>query len=141
MMRPSMRRYLPGGLGLLATALVAATLPAQARTLRLDGKSGYLSEWEVKAEVTANRDARGREEFSGPLTLRHVGVCSPNGAVEKSGTIKLHISKSVWAPSQIHATLSIDGAQCTYIAKLSGDSSGFMECAGGASVPLTLSLQ
>ena len=114
-------------------------LPAQARTLRIDGTSGYLSEWEVKAEVTATV-SRGREEFSGPVTLRHVGVCSPNGAVEKAGTIKFHISKSLWS-SQIHATLLIDGAQCTYNAKLSDGSSGFMDCPGGTAIPLTLSVQ
>ena len=133
-----MRCALPW-LCLLAAAILAAAAPAQARTLRLDGKSGYLSEWELKAEVTATV-SRGREEFSGPVTLRHVGVCSPNGAVEKSGTIKFHISKSLWS-SQIHATLLIDGAQCTYNAKLSDGSSGFMDCPGGASVPLTLSVQ
>jgi hypothetical protein len=133
-----MRQTLPC-LCLLAAAVLAAAAPAQARTLRIDGKSGYLSEWEVKAEVTATV-ARGREEFSGPVTLRHVGVCSPNGAVEKSGTLKFHISKSLWS-SQIHATLLIDGAQCTYNANLSKGSSGFMDCPGGASVPLTLSVQ
>jgi hypothetical protein len=133
-----MRQTLPC-LCLLAAAVLAAAAPAQARTLRIDGKSGYLSEWEVKAEVTATV-ARGREEFSGPVTLRHVGVCSPNGAVEKSGTLKFHISKSLWS-SQIHATLLIDGAHCTYNANLSKDSSGFMDCPGGASVPLTLSVQ
>ena len=124
---------------LLAVAIFAVTAPVQARTLRLDGKSGYLSEWELKAEVNAARGPHGREEFSGPVKLRHIGVCSPNGAVEKSGIIRFHISKSLWS-SQIQATLVIDGAQCTYNAKLSGDASGFMECPG-ASVPLTLSLQ
>lgn len=119
--------------------MFAAALPAQARTLRIDGTSGYLSEWEVKAEVTSTM-SRGREEFSGPVTLRHVGLCSPNGAVEKSGTIKFHISKSVWS-SQIYATLLIDGAQCTYNAKLSDGSSGFMDCPGGTAISLTLSVQ
>ena len=133
-----MNRNLPR-LCLLAAAMFAAALPAQARTLRIDGTSGYLSEWEVKAEVTSTM-SRGREEFSGPVTLRHVGLCSPNGAVEKSGTIKFHISKSVWS-SQIHATLLIDGAQCTYNAKLSDGSSGFMDCPGGTAIPLTLSVQ
>jgi hypothetical protein len=123
----------------LLAAMLAATLPAQARSLRVDGKSGYLSEWEVKAEVTATV-SRGREEFSGPVTLRHVGLCSPNGAVEKSGTIKFHISKSLWS-SQIHAKLLIDGAQCTYNAKLSEGTSGFMDCPGGTAIPLTLSVQ
>jgi hypothetical protein len=133
-----MRQSLPG-LCLLAAALLAVALPAEARSLRIDGKSGYLSEWELKAEVTVTV-SRGREEFSGQVTLRHVGVCSPNGAVEKAGTIKFHISKSLWS-SQIHATLLIDGAQCTYKAKLSDGSSGFMDCPGGTAIPLTLSVQ
>jgi hypothetical protein len=124
---------------LLSAAMLAAVAPAQARSLRVDGTSGYLSEWELKAEVTSTV-SRGREEFSGPVTLRHVGVCSPNGAVEKSGTIKFHIAKSAWS-SQIHATLLIDGAQCTYNAKLSGSSSGFMDCPGGTAIPLKLSVQ
>jgi hypothetical protein len=123
----------------LAALLIAAAQPAHARSLRIDGKSGYLSEWEVRAEVTATR-SQGREEFSGPITLRHVGLCSPNGAVEKSGTIQFHISKSLWS-SQIHATLLIDGAKCTYNAKLSDGSSGFMDCPGGTAVPLSLSVQ
>jgi hypothetical protein len=119
--------------------LIAAAQPAHARSLRIDGKSGYLSEWDVRADVTATR-SQGREEFSGPITLRHVGLCSPNGAVEKSGTIQFHISKSLWS-SQIHATLLIDGAKCTYNAKLSDGSSGFMDCPGGTAVPLSLSVQ
>jgi hypothetical protein len=119
--------------------MLAAAAPAQARKLRIEGTSGFLSEWEVKAEVTGTV-SRGREEFSGPITLRHVGVCSPNGAVEKSGTINFYISKSVWS-SQIRANLLIDGAQCTYNAKLSDGSSGFMDCPGGTSVPLKLSVQ
>jgi hypothetical protein len=131
----------PNHLRTLATAilLVAVAWPAQARSLRIAGTSGYLSEWELKAEVTASKSG-GREEFSGPLTLRHTGLCTPNGAVEKSGTIRFHISKSVWS-SEIHATLLIDGSQCTYNAKLSDSSSGFMDCPGGNAIPLTMSMQ
>lgn len=123
----------------LMAVVFATAQPAHARSLRVDGKSGYLSEWEVKAEVTGTM-SDGREEFSGPITLRHVGICTPNGAVEKSGTIRFHISKSLWS-SQIQATLLIDGAQCTYKAKLSDGSSGFMDCPGGTAIPLTLSVQ
>jgi hypothetical protein len=125
---------------ILATLFAVAAWPAEARTLRIDGSSGYLSEWEVKAEVTSVPSG-GREEFSGPLTLRHIGLCSPNGAVEKTGQIKFHISKSLWSADAIHATLTIDGSQCTYEGKLSGRSSGFMECPGGKAIPLVLSVE
>jgi len=121
-----------------AVALVAGC-PAQARSLRIVGASGYLSEWELKADVTATK-LGGQEEFSGPLTLKHVGLCAPNGAVEKSGTIRFHISKSMWS-SEIHATLLIDGSKCTYNAKMSDSSSGFMDCPGGSSIPLTMRMQ
>ena len=63
----------------LAHALVAAALfgaaacPAQARTLRIDGTSGYLSEWEVKAEVTSAPVRRPR----GILRTVHVAACRP----------------------------------------------------------------
>ncbi len=133
------RRALAAAL-VLAAVFTAAAWPAEARTLRIDGTSGYLSEWEVKAEVSSV-PSRGREEFSGPLTLRHVGLCSPNGAVEKAGQIKFHISKSLWSADAIHATLTIDGLKCTYEAKLSGRSSGFMECRDGKAIPLVLSVQ
>lgn len=122
-----------------AAVVVAATDPAHARSLRIAGTSGYLSEWELQAEVTASRSG-GREEYSGPLTLKHIGLCSPNGAVEKSGTIRFHISKSVWS-SEIHATLLIDGSQCTYRAQVSDSSSGFMDCPGGNAIPLTMRMQ
>ena len=124
----------------LAALFGVAACPAQARTLRIDGTSGYLSEWEVKAEVSSVPSG-GREEFSGPLTLRHVGLCSPNGAVEKAGQIKFHISKSLWSADAIHATLTIEGLQCTYDGKLSGRTSGFMECRDGKAIPLVLSVQ
>jgi hypothetical protein len=46
----------------------------QAGSIQVAGKLGYLSEWEISAEVTP--DAR-KKEFSGPLTIRHTGVCTP----------------------------------------------------------------
>jgi hypothetical protein len=96
-----------------AILAAAAICPADARSLRVAGTSGYLSEWELKAEVTATQSERG-EEFSGPLTLRHVGLCSPNGA--KNRHDRFHISKSLWCPRSTPRL--IDGRR-TYNAKLS----------------------
>src|SRR6266700_2191320 len=92
--------------------LIDAAYPAHAGSLRVEGKAGYLSEWELDAEVTAVASG-GREQFSGPLTLKHVGLCSANGPEERSGKIEFYISKSAWS-SEIHATLSIDETRCSY---------------------------
>jgi hypothetical protein len=113
---------------------------ARARSLHLAGTAGYLSEWELSAEVADVTASGDREEYSGPLTLKHVGLCSANGPEEKTGKIEFYISRSVWS-SQIHATLFINGARCSYSGALSGGSGGFMDCSDGNGVPLTLLLK
>jgi hypothetical protein len=118
------------------TLLAASHVPAAARSLHVTGTAGYLSEWELTADVTATRSGE-REQLSGPLVLKHIGLCSANGPEEKSGQIELSISRSMWS-SQIHATLLVDGKRCSYSGKLSGGTGGFMECADGNGIPLTL---
>jgi hypothetical protein len=125
---------------LVAVGLLAAGIaPAPAGSLRLEGHAGYLSEWELSGEVTPAVSG-GREQFSGPLTLKHVGLCSANGPEERSGTIEFYVSKSLWS-SEIHATLSINGARCSYSGSPSGNSAGFMDCSDGNGIPLTLLLK
>ena len=119
--------------------LMAAAYPAQAQSLRVEGRAGYLSEWELDAAVTAAVSG-GREQFSGPLTLKHVGLCSANGPEERAGKIEFYISRSLPA-SEIHATLFINGARCFYTGTLSGGSNGFMDCSDGNGIPLTLSVK
>jgi hypothetical protein len=116
--------------------LVADSFPAAARSLQVAGTAGYLSEWELNAEVTGT-ESGGREQFSGPLTLKHIGLCSANGPEEKSGKIEFYISKSVRS-SEIHATLLINGTRCSYSGRLSASSGGFMDCSDGNGIPLTL---
>jgi hypothetical protein len=43
--------------------------------------------------------------------------------------------------SEIHATLFINGARCSYNGTLSGGSNGFMDCSDGNGIPLTLSVK
>src|SRR6185295_9608370 len=106
---------------------------AHAAGTRVHGTAGFLSEWELNADVTSGRGGAG-EEFSGPLTLKHVGLCSPNGPVEKSGTIAFRVSTSLWT-TNIDATLLFDGMQCRYKGKLSHGSEGFMNCSDGNAIP------
>jgi hypothetical protein len=124
---------------LFVIALGMAAGSAQAGSLRIAGTAGYLSEWEMNADVTEAVSA-GLQEFSGPVTWKHVGLCSPNGPEEKSGKIKFRIS-GLGSSSQIQATLSLEGAQCTYSGKWSDSSSGLMDCSDAKGVPLTLSVK
>jgi hypothetical protein len=125
---------------LLTMALLAGRpVPAAARTLQVAGTAGYLSEWELSAEVTAAMSG-DREQFSGPLSLKHVGLCSANGPEEKLGKIEFYISKSMWS-SEIHATLLIGETRCSYSGQLSGGSGGFMECSDGSGIPLMIKVK
>jgi hypothetical protein len=116
-----------------------AAVPAHAQSLRISGTSGYLSEWELTGNVTETASARVKE-FSGPLTIRHVGLCSQSGPDEKAAEIKLQISKSgPW--SEIRATMTTDGDKCTFGGRLSDTYSGVMDCSDAKGVPLTFSLK
>ena len=55
----------------------------------------------------------GRREFSGPVTWKHVGLCSVNGPEEKRGEIRVQIEGSGPA-SRVDATVSLESVQCTY---------------------------
>jgi hypothetical protein len=119
--------------------LSAVVSPARAQSLRVSGATGFLSEWEVSGNVTESASGRVRE-FSGPLTMRHVGLCSQAGPEEKVAEIRLQILKP-GPQSQFRATMTMDGAKCTFSGRLSDTYSGFMDCADTKGVPLTLSLK
>ena len=115
-------------------ALVALPLSAQAQSLQLIGKAGYLSEWELAADVRES-PATGRKVYAGPMTLKHVGLCSTTGPEYKTGEIRLELSR--WT-SALTATLTFDGKTCSYSGKLADDYTGVMDCPGTQGVPLTL---
>jgi hypothetical protein len=117
--------------------LSALATPAQAQSLQVTGYAGDLGEWELTASVTG-KISFGTEEFSGPLTMRHVGICSQDGSEEKTGEIRLQISEST---SRLNATLSVAGVDCTYIGRLSDSYTGLMNCPERRAVPLTLWLK
>jgi len=107
--------------------------------LRLIGAIGYLSEWEVNGNIIESVSGRIRE-FSGPLTMRHVGLCSQAGPEEKVGDIRLQMV-GLGSVSQFRATMTMDGAKCTFGGRLSDTYSGVMDCGGAKGVPLTLSIK
>ncbi len=130
---------------MLARALFALLISITASSaheqhLRIVGTAGYLSEWELKAEVAPQSGGSG-EELSGPLRMKHVGLCTVNGPVEKLGKLTLRINRSIGS-SRLQATLSLDGGdQCSYAGQWSGSSTGTMDCSGGTGIPLTLSVE
>jgi hypothetical protein len=122
---------------LVVIVFVAAVGAAQAQSLRVAGTAGYVSEWELSGE-TAQIDAGPIKEFAGPLTLKHVGLCSRDGPQEETGEIKFQIMES-GSLAKIKATLLYLGTRCTYTAKLSNSiSNGFMQCSDVNGIPLTL---
>ena len=118
----------------LAGALAA---PAQAQSLQVVGYAGVLGEWELTATVTEKARLWSRE-FSGPLSMKHVGICTQDGPEEKTGEIRFQISA---LSSQLDATLLVEGLACTYSARLSDPYSGLMACPDREAVPLKLWLK
>lgn len=116
----------------LVLALTAA--PAGADSLQIFGYSGYLGEWELTATVKED-GAPPQKVYSGPLSMKHVGLCTQDGPEEKSGQIRVQMSPS---SSRIEATLRVDGVECGYQGVLSDFYNGTMNCSGREAVPLKL---
>ena len=107
---------------------------AAAEPLQIHGTTGYAGEYELSGSVT-EQVLSGKEEFSGPLTVKHVGLCTHDGPKETVGEIRFELAKS---SSRITATLDFDGSKCTYNGVFSKSYHGFMHCGRGDSVPLRL---
>jgi hypothetical protein len=118
---------------LLLTLSIFA-VPAQAEPLQIHGTTGYAGEYELSGSV-AEHDLNGKKEFSGPLTVRHVGLCMHDGPKETVGEIRLELAKT---SSRVTATLDLDGSKCTYKGIFSESYQGFMNCGREGSLPLRL---
>jgi hypothetical protein len=117
-------------LGILAS-------PASAQTLQVVGYSGHLGEWELTGTVTETVSGHIKE-YSGPLTMKHIGVCTQDGPEEKTGEMRFQISA---LSSQLNATFSVAGVECTYSGRLSDSYTGTMKCPDRQVVPLKLWLR
>ncbi|CAN7504481.1 hypothetical protein LJR220_004562 [Bradyrhizobium sp. LjRoot220] len=117
----------------LAVMLGVTAALSPARALEVTGNSGFLGEWEVTATVTETASGRIKD-YRGPLVLKHVGLCTQDGPVEKKGEMRLQISAS----SQLNATLSLPGTECTASGPLSDSYNGTMTCSDRQVIPLRL---
>jgi hypothetical protein len=115
--------------------LGALATPAGAQSLQVFGYAGVLGEWELTASVTGNDDSK---DYSGPLTMTHVGICTADGPEEKKGNIRLQVSQP---SSRMSATLVLDGVTCTYTGRLSDSYTGVMNCPDRSPVPLHIWLK
>jgi hypothetical protein len=61
------------------SALAASA--ADSRSLQIHGVTGYLSEYDLSASVSGEA-SKGIEELSGPLNIKHVGLCTHDGPNE-----------------------------------------------------------
>jgi hypothetical protein len=114
--------------------VTVASAPACA--LEVTGASGFLGEWEVTATVTETPSGRARD-YRGPLVMKHIGLCTQDGPVERKGEMRLRISGS----SQLHATLSMPGTECTASGQVSDGYNGTMTCSDRQVIPLRLRLK
>ncbi len=116
---------------ILALVLNLLSAPAGADSLEIVGYSGYLGEWELTATVTGV--VSQPNEYTGPLTMKHVGLCTQEGPEEKTGEIHLRVSGQ-----QLDAVLSVAGVTCSYGGRLSDAYNGTLSCANREAVPLKL---
>jgi hypothetical protein len=120
---------------LVSAIWICAGAPvALAQTYSAGGQVGYLQEWEIKASLAKTVTSTG-QDFQGPATLRHVGICSVNGVEEKSGMLRLKVSRS-----GVEGTLAMEGDRCRIVAAAARSYSGLMSCHDGQSVPINLSI-
>ena len=117
-----------------AGAVVSAATPALAQSYSASGQIGYLQEWEIKGDL-AKTTTRTGADYSGPVTLRHVGLCSANGIEEKPGVVQLKVS-----PSRLEGTLAMDDDNCKIVASAASSYSGLLSCRNGQGVPIHFSI-
>jgi hypothetical protein len=135
-MRTQARQYVVRALVALIV-LGAVSVPAHAETRQVIGYAGVLGEWELTATVTEKASWRTKQ-YSGPLSMKHVGLCTQDGPEEKAGEIRIQISA---LSSQLDATLLVEGIECTYSASSSAPYSGMMACPDREAIPLKLWLK
>ena len=115
----------------LPVVLSALAWPVHAQPLEVIGYSGYLGEWELTATVTVT--ASPGKTYSGPLMMKHVGLCTQDGPEEKTGVMQLELSAS-----RMDATISVGGVECRYSGRLSDSYTGTMTCPDREAVPLRM---
>jgi hypothetical protein len=122
---------------LMAVWTMTSATPSGAQTRAVNGQFGILGEWELTATVTKQTDGGGRR-WNGPLSLKHIGLCSVDGPEEKAGELQLDVSDP---PGEATATLLIDGTACAFAGRLTDEYHGVMKCPDRRDEPMMLSIE
>jgi hypothetical protein len=120
----------------LLSAIWIGAGSAMAQSYSVNGQVGYLQEWEMKANLAKTITSSG-VSYDGPVTLRHVGLCSVNGPEEKSGVVRLTVSLKT---SAVEGTLALKDDTCRIVASASKSHSGLLNCRDGQGVPIHFSI-
>jgi hypothetical protein len=123
--------------GLLAIAAFAASSAAIAQSYSANGQIGYLQEWEMKGSL-AKTTTRTATNYDGPVTLRHVGLCSANGIEEKSGVVQLRISPT---NASFVGTLALTDDNCQISASAGQPYTGLLNCRDGQGIPIHFTIE
>ena len=127
-----------GGAALLgAIALSFVDVPPLG-AMEFLGQAGVLGEWELSGQLT-EAGSPLHKEFSGPVKMKHVGLCAQDGPEERAGEIRLQFAGR--AESRMTAKLVLDGVPCSYTARKTHAYEGTMSCAGRVPVPLLVWLK
>lgn len=121
----------PLSLASAAIFSVACAASSSALALEIIGQAGILGEWELTGNVTARG---GKQEFAGPITLTHTGICTTDEPEKRKGEMWIQMIGAL----RIKATLTIEGNPCTYSATKSDAYVGVMSCRDRRDVPMRL---
>ena len=61
--------------------------PAKAQSMQVYGKTGYLGEYDLSGTIS-EQFANGIKEYSGPLAVKHVGLCTRDGPEDTTAQIR-----------------------------------------------------
>ena len=105
---------------------------ALAQPLQIRGVTGFISEYELSAELSEQKPDTGVPEFSGPMIVKHVGLCTHTGPNEIIGRLKLRFPAS----RKIEAILSYEDLECSYSGFLTESETSFMKCNNKLTLPI-----
>ncbi|MGV7213074.1 hypothetical protein [Bradyrhizobium sp. UFLA05-112] len=111
--------------------LTGATSAAWAQSHTISGHIGYLHEWEIAGSI-AKAATHQAADYSGAVTLRHVGLCSVNGVEQKQARVQLKVSSG-----RLEGTLIMDDDECRIVAS-GASGSGLLTCRSGQGIPIDL---
>jgi len=126
------------GVALLGVVTLCLLEVPKGQAMEFLGEAGVLGEWELTGNLTESGSGPSNE-FSGPLKMKHVGICTVDEPEERAGDIRLQFADD--SRSRVTAELLLEGVACTYDARKTGAYEGTMSCAGRAPVPLLVWLK